>query len=246
MQDHYYTATYNVELNHWWYRVRRKIINSIIEKEAKEKKRGLDILDIGCGTGALINELQKYGKVVGIDRSEEALNFCRERGITDVKLGSAAKIPESDKKYDAVMALDLLEHLDDDREAMREIKRVLRPDGIAIIFVPAFMFLWGVTDVASEHKRRYTKKELISKLTKEGFEIKRASYFNTFLFPPIAFVRLLSKLYSPKRKSDFITGDGFLNELLYRIFLLEALTLKFANFPFGVSIMAIAKPHQKI
>lgn len=242
MQDHYYTATYNVELNHWWYRVRRKIIHFLIEKEAGEKNRALDILDIGCGTGALITELQKYGNVVGIDRSEDALKFCRERGITNVKLGSAIKIPEPDKKYDAVMALDLLEHLDDDKEAMKEIKRVLRPDGVAIIFVPAFMFLWGVTDVVSEHKRRYTKKELVIRLKEMGFEIKRASYFNTFLFPPIALVRLLSKIVTPKRKSDFITGDGLFNESLYKIFLLEAKLLKFTNFPFGVSIMAVAKP----
>jgi hypothetical protein len=123
-----------------------------------------------------------------------------------------------------------------------EIWRVLKPGGLAIIFVPALMFLWGIEDVSSLHYRRYTKPELVNKAKETGFTVIRSTYFNTFLFLPIALVRLASRLLPTKRQSDMsLAGRGVINQILYQLFLAESYLLKYLNLPVGVSAMVVLK-----
>jgi SAM-dependent methyltransferase len=245
MELSYYKIYDRMDKENWWFEVRRKIIGWLIKRYLPEKIGRLSILDIGCGTGVLMTELKKFGQVTGIDLSEEALAFCRQKGIRNVKRGDVLKIPEPDKKYDLALALDVIEHVENDQQAISEIRRVLKPGGLAIIFVPAFMFLWGVTDIVSHHFRRYTKSQLVKKLLANDFKIERASYFNTFLFPPIFLVRFASRFLPSKRKDDFFTGAGLVNKILGLIFSAEAIALRLINFPFGVSIMVVAKTPEK-
>ena len=118
------------------------------------------ILDVGCGTGANLEMLSEFGEAEGVDVSAEALDFCRARGLENVKQGEAEHLPYEDESFDLVTGLDVVEHLDDDLAGLKEMRRVLRPDGRALLFVPAFMFLWGVQDDISNHRRRYTIAEL--------------------------------------------------------------------------------------
>ncbi len=132
----------------------------------------------------------------------------------------------------------MLEHLENDSQGINDIRRVLKKGGRAIIMVPAYRFLWGVTDEVSHHFRRYTRKTLLEKLG--GFEIERVTYFNTFLFPPIAAMRFLNRLVRTHDSEDSLVS-GFSNTILYGIFHLESMLLRYINFPFGVSILAVVK-----
>src|SRR5260370_39392094 len=130
---------------------------------------GRRILDVGCGTGTMLTHLASCGKAAGVDIDEEAIGFCRERGLQDVRLGEAANLPFADGSFDLVTALDVVEHLDDDVGALVEMKRVLRPDGHILVTVPAHRFLWGDQDEVNMHKRRYTAPELRRRLAESGF-----------------------------------------------------------------------------
>jgi ubiquinone/menaquinone biosynthesis C-methylase UbiE len=120
-----------------------------------------------------------------VDISAEALDFCRARGLKNVRQGAAETLPYESESFDLVTGLDVVEHLDDDVAGLREMRRVLRPGGRMLLFVPAFMFLWGVQDDVSHHRQRYTLAELKQKLRQADLQIMRASYANISFFGPI-------------------------------------------------------------
>jgi SAM-dependent methyltransferase len=240
MKPAYYETQYRQELYHWWYRVRRELVHDILSVNFS-KRTDLHTADIGCGTGALTKELERYGECTGIDFSEQAVDFCIARGVRNVRVGSAEKTGLESDSLDALVCLDVLEHLPDDTKGIEEIRRILKPEGIAIIFVPCFMFLWGPTDKVSHHYRRYRLSELAKKISPENFTILRQSYFNTLLFPLIALVRMTVRLLHIKIESDIVMGSGTTNILLYRIFTFERWLLRYTNFPFGVSGMFVLK-----
>ena len=238
MQDVMYDIMYQTERNHWWYRLRRKLVAELLAPIRQEKKEPLQILDIGCGTGLLMQGLRHFGEVHGIDVSERAVAYCKARGLSPV-VGSADRLPFPDASFDVIVMLDVLEHLKDDGAGAREVRRVLREDGTAIIAVPAFRFLWGVTDEISNHYRRYTRAELVRVLETSGLKVERTTYFNTLLFPAIAIVRVLVRFFRIPVKSENTMGGAVANRILYLIFALELPVLRHLNFPFGVSILAI-------
>src|SRR6266581_7482038 len=186
MQAHTYSIMFQVEESHWWFIGRRRIIEGfvadIVRKIGKLKPR---ILDVGCGTGANLQLLSKFGVAEGVDVSSEALEFCRARGLTRVKQGAAESLPFEDASFDLITGLDVVEHLDDDLAGLTEMRRVLRPEGRAVLFVPAFMFLWGVQDDISHHRRRYDLRELKQKVNEAGLSVERATYANITFFWPI-------------------------------------------------------------
>lgn len=230
---------YNVELNHWWYKVRRKFIHDLINKYVK-KDSSLDMLDVGCGGGALMKELGVYGHVDGVDFSQTAVDFCKSRNIDSVQVSGIESLPFSSNKFDLVLALDVLEHIPDDKRGVDEVLRVLKPGGVFIAFVPAFMSLWGVTDIRSEHYRRYRLGQ-ISDLFSSDFTILKRTYFNTFLFVPIALTRILSRIFKINIQDENTMGGSFLNMIFYYIFNLERFFLNFISFPFGVSCCVVVR-----
>jgi SAM-dependent methyltransferase len=143
--------------------------------------------------------------------------------------------------FDAVLCLDVLEHLQDDTKGAAEIARVLAPDGIAIVAVPAFQLLWGVTDEISHHYRRYTRPRARRLLQDAGLRVVRATYFNAILSPVIAVVRLAVRFLRLPLKSESKLENKLINALLYGIFRFESLVLPFVSFPFGVSVLLIAR-----
>jgi len=165
MEQHTYSIMYEVEGKHWWFAGRRHIIAGFVERACRDLgKLRPRILDVGCGTGANLQMLSRFGVAEGVDVSVAALDFCRARGLADVKQGAAESLPYEDAAFDLVTGLDVVEHLDDDMAGLSEMRRVLRPNGRAVLFVSAFMFLWGVQDDISNHRRRNTLPELKQKL----------------------------------------------------------------------------------
>ena len=154
MEKRLYEILYETEKQHWWYAVRRKIIRDLINAYARPQKP-IKLLDIGCGTGELLRELSPLGEVSGIDNSPQAIAFCKERGLKNIFLAEGTDIPFPDDAFDIVLCLDVLEHIKNDDAALKEIRRVAKPEGIIIIFVPTFKFLWGKSDELGHHLRRY-------------------------------------------------------------------------------------------
>ena len=244
MQHHTYSIMYEVEERHWWFVGRRRILRSFVERIVQGLgKAKPEILDIGCGTGANLEMLSEFGDAQGVDVSGEALAFCRARGLDQVKQGEAEQLPYEDHKFDLVTALDVVEHLDDDLGGLKEMRRVLRPDGRALIFVPAFMFLWGVQDDISNHRRRYTLAGIKSVLHSAGFQLERATYANITFFLPILLGRLLMRATGLRPASENNLTIGALNGPLGSLFGTESAFLRYINFPFGVSIICVARPN---
>lgn len=251
MQQHTYAIMRRVEERHWWFVGRRRIINSFLQRlcrdlratHAGQDKPGstLNILDVGCGTGANLEMLSQFGEARGVDVSAEALSFCRKRGLTNVKQGAAEALPYEADSFDLVTGLDVVEHLDDDLAGLREMRRVLRHGGRTLLFVPAFMFLWGVQDDVSNHRRRYTLKELKQVVGEAGLEVERATYVNLTFFAPILLGRLFMRATRLRPESENNLTVGFLNGVLGKFLGAESIPLRYVNFPFGVSIICVAR-----
>jgi SAM-dependent methyltransferase len=242
MQQHTYAIMDEVEGSHWWFVGRRTILDSFLRQIAvrigkpQSKTR---ILDVGCGTGANLEMLSHYGVSEGVDVSDDALEFCRKKGLK-VHKGLAESLPFADESFDMVTALDVVEHLDDDVAGLKEMCRVMSKDGKALMFVPAFMWLWGVQDDISHHRIRYTRKQIVERLEKAGFTVERATYANITFFPPILIGRALMKLTGFKPESENNITIGALNGVMGKIFGAERFWLNRANLPFGVSIVIVA------
>lgn len=247
MQQHTYAIMRRVEESHWWFVGRRAILRSFLKRVVRDLQsapgasKDLNILDVGCGTGANLEMLGEFGKAQGVDVSAEALSFCQARGLENVKLGAAEALPYPDASFDLVTGLDVVEHLDDDLAGLKEMHRVLRRDGRALLFVPAFMFLWGVQDDISNHRRRYTLTDLRRVVKTAGFEVERASYVNLSFFAPILLGRLFMRATGLRPESENNITIGFLNGLMGRLLGAERGPLRFVNFPFGVSIICVAR-----
>ena len=242
MMEHTYPILFRVEQSHWWHTGRREILASFVEDLCRQvTDRRPRILDVGCGTGANLLMLSKYGDAEGVDVSEDALAFCRERGLENVKLGAGEELPYEDGTFDLVTAFDVVEHMDDDLAGLTEMRRVLRPGGRVLLFVPAFMFLWGLQDDVSNHRRRYRLPELRRVLEQAGFEIERTTYANITFFLPILFIRKLMRLTGIKASTENNINVTALNGFLRRLFGTESWILRYINLPFGVSALCVGK-----
>ncbi|TSC74737.1 MAG: type 11 methyltransferase [Parcubacteria group bacterium Gr01-1014_44] len=248
MDKSFYKNYFSFENNHWWFKARRGLIFNLIDSyRTNPDNSRVSIFDYGCASGSLVKKLQEAGFAVsGGDVSEEAINFGLANGVRHLNTirGNATRHKEG--SFDFVFALDILEHLPDESPVIKEIERILKPDGIGIFFVPAFQFLWGLQDEVSHHYRRYTLSQILSVLKKEsGLRLVRSSYFNTFLFAPVAVFRLFARWFNLKgRESDYDINSKFLNFIFYHIFNFECRLLRYFNFPFGVSILLVLKKKQ--
>lgn len=256
MQQHTYAIMDRVEDSHWWFVGRRAILESFLRDivqsseltgaaadsngPAEAGTQNLRILDVGCGTGANLEMLSQFGSAEGVDVSDEALEFCRRKGLA-VQKGLAEKLPYADETFDITTALDVVEHLDDDIAGLKEMHRVTKTGGYSLIFVPAFMWLWGVQDDISHHRIRYTRKQIVERLEKAGYTVERATYANFTFFAPILGGRTLMKLTGIKPDSENNINVSALNGLFGKIFSAERHILKNLDFPFGVSIVIVAR-----
>ena len=242
MMLHTYPILFRVEQSHWWHTGRRKILAGFVEEICRQvTDRRPRILDVGCGTGANLIMLSKYGDAEGVDVSEDAIAFCRERGLDKVRLGAGEALPYEDSTFDLVTAFDVVEHMDDDLVGLSEMQRVLRPGGRVLLFVPTFMFLWGLQDDVSHHRRRYRLPQLRRVLEQAGFEIERTTYANITFFLPILLVRKLMRLTGIKAETENSINVSALNGVLGSVLGAESTVLRYLNLPFGVSGLCVAK-----
>lgn len=233
-----YQDLYELEEKHWWHKAKRELCKKIVAKYFKGGK----IVDIGCGTGKNVEAFSKFGEIWGIDNSDEALKYCRDyRKLKNVKKGEAEKTGLRTSSFDLVTLLDVLEHTDDTK-TLKEIHRILKKDGLLLITVPAYQWIWSQWDVVLHHRRRYTKSKLEDLLKKNGFEIVYGSYFQSFLVLPVYIVRKLKSLIKSKDYgSDFRIGNSFINKSLLGLSKFERDVVLKHGVPFGLSIVVLSK-----
>lgn len=247
MEERYYETYYQHETEHWWFRWRFALIREVIGRIDGIPKRPR-MLDAGCGTGQMLKMLQRQGSAVGLDLSREAIMFAASRDARNLVLGSVTSPPFAEGTFDIALALDVIEHVDDDRGILQGLRSLVRPGGALIVTVPAFQFLWSDHDRINHHRRRYRAQELRDRLEIAGFEIDRVTYCNTALFPVVAVVRRAQaaiRRFRPKPDteldSDLHSYPKLLNEVLYRLMLIENRLLRRFDMPVGVSILAVAR-----
>lgn len=232
------------EDRHWWFVGRRLIVRALLQT-LLDGPADRTILEIGCGTGGMLPVLSEFGRVTGIDPSEEAIRYSRQRhgGHAELWRVDFPREPPPGDRYDLVALFDVLEHLDDDARALRRAAALLAPGGLLLATVPAHRFLWSPHDVINHHRRRYARRELRSRIRESGLRLVRLSYFNMFLFPAVLLARLIRRPVSgaPQGRSDFRSTPGPINGSLAALFGSERFLLRHVNLPFGVSLLAVAR-----
>ncbi len=244
MDDAYVSVYHTLEETHWWFTGRRDMIWRLLSN----LDRNLSILEVGCSGGPLVRLLQRKGfvKVAGIDINECSVQLCRSLGNADIRVADGCSTGFGDEQFDVVIASDVLEHIKDPIQGLTEWLRILKPKGRAIVFVPAFQFLWSSHDEVNRHDRRYTKQEIATLLEQAGFGIERSTYWNFCLFFPVLLVRtirrVLSRQQGEKEGGDLTASGKLVNRILESVLKFENRMLAAGlNFPFGLSVFAIAR-----
>lgn len=235
-----YATMFRVEETHWWYNALHRLIFQTLEAELPDW-REKEIVDVGCGTGAILKQLGNPEKNVGIDLAPEAISFCRQRGLNNVRQGDICALPFADSSFDAVICSSVLYHqwVGDIAGAVSEMQRVLRPSGVLLVNVPAFPFLRSAHDEAVMTARRFRKAEIRQLLLKQDFKIRRLTYWTTFLFPLAIAARTLG---GSKMGRDFERAEGsFSARALAQVMALELRLLRNVSLPFGVALLAVAR-----
>jgi SAM-dependent methyltransferase len=235
-----------LEDTHWWFRARTRVLQSVVSSIAWPPRPA--IVEIGVGSGKNLYTLYpKDARLTGIEPEEHNAAKARARGPVPVYVAIAEDLPPQigDASLDALTMFDVLEHTADDALVLQRVRKKLKPGGRLILTVPAFMFLWGQQDDVAHHYRRYTASQLRGRVEAAGFAVRRVTYLNTLLFPPIALVRLLARLRpkksEPSPSADFAYSLGPLDGLLYGLFACEAFLLRWMNLPFGISVLLVAE-----
>ena len=237
-----YETMHALELRHWWFRGRRRVLVDLLREVAGPRVSSLRILDYGCGTGGNTSGYASLGAVVGVEPDAAAVRLARERGGAQYCRSDGTQLPFRQGAFDAVVASDVLEHIEDDFAAVYEIARVLRPGGAAIISVPAHQWLFSQHDAALHHFRRYSKAGLRELLERGGLRVRRLSYWNAALFPAICLHRLLVKpRRGPEPRSDTSLSPWPINEALAALLAAEAVVLRHAPLPWGLSLVGVAE-----
>lgn len=246
MDARIYAEMAALEQRHWWFAARRKILDKLIS--TLPLPEDAQILEAGCGTGGNLSMLACHGRVYGMENNAQALELAAAKGaeclpVVQIAAGCLPEtIPFVGQSFDLIVLLDVMEHLDDDASALRALRARLKPGGWLLITVPAYPFLWSRHDELHHHKRRYVARGLRAVIDASGCKVRYTSYFNTWLFPLIAAVRLMR--VREGQGSALSLPNAFVNALLTKLFASERLLLGRVSIPFGVSLLALASnPH---
>ena len=235
-----YEKMANIEERSWWYRGRRTVCRALLERYFGGASKS-EILDVGCGTGYNLQWLERFGNCRGVDMSELALQYCREKGLDKVLHHEAEGLPFADSEFELLTAFDVVEHISDDRAALQEFRRVLKPDGLVLIYTPALPQLYNEHDRIVHHKRRYRKSELEDKLSSAGFEVLHSSYVNFLMLPVVLLARFLMSLRTERRHREMEVPPEPFNFLFTQICQLESRWVLSGGPPVGITLALVAR-----
>jgi SAM-dependent methyltransferase len=240
MRDNLYPEMFEMEQRHWWFRAKHRVVMSLLARYVGKTGR---VADLGCGCGMMPFKLQQAGYgVVGLDMSDDAIAFAAQRGVKVLKGGLPAPIPfATDEKFDAVLMLDVLEHLEHDVASAKAAADLLKPGGALICTVPAYQWLYSQRDTDHQHFRRYAKKQYRALFEIPTLRIELLSHYNFWLFPLAAGARLASKLLPAKPGGDLHVPPAPLNAALYHTMASERAALGRVTLPWGLSLVSVAR-----
>lgn len=249
MEKKAYEIVNDIQKRHWWFAARRNILFSILEKKYEKYSEG-SVLDIGAGSGGNFDLLSRFGVVTGVEMDKDALGYCKKNNLMGNFyhgfLPDGLPVEITRKKYNLIAMLDVLEHIEDDSGALNTICRLNDKEGMLLITVPAYQWLFSQADEFAWHKRRYTKKQLCSKLEKSGYSIVYSTYYNTLLFPLAFISRMCSKRRGANIVKKELTIIPGINLILKTVFSFERILIPMIKFPFGLSICVLAEKTDKI
>lgn len=238
MDPAYLAAHLEADREHWWFRGRLAVLRALLRRVLPPGP--LRLLELGCGSGNVLEALGEFGEAVGMETHPDLLAAARAAGL-DARAG---RLPDdlvvAPGWADVVLLLDVLEHLDDDVAALATARRALRPAGLLVVTVPAYGWLWSAHDVALGHRRRYTARALRAVVERAGFTVVRWSYFNTLLFPAVALTRLW-KGCRGATGHDLVPLRPAVNRWLARVFACERHLLVRGALPFGASLLLLGR-----
>jgi SAM-dependent methyltransferase len=240
MDRDYELQTHQAEDRHWWYRGRRTVIDRVLA--GLELPRDARILDAGCGSGRNMIELARYGTVTGVELSQTSVDIARARGCGEVVAGSVLEMPFEDASFDLAVSLDVIEHLEDDLTALRELRRTVAPGGVLMVTVPAYKWLWSGHDEINHHHRRYTRRSLQAVAEQAGWQQARTTYFNSLLLPVAILLRVLDRFNRKPAESslDLWVPPEPVNKVLEQPLTLEAAMIGHGGrIPAGLSLLSV-------
>jgi SAM-dependent methyltransferase len=240
MVDSEFEAMLASDERHWWYRGRRRVLRAVLSRLGLPGNARL--LDAGCGSGRMLDELAAYGRVTGVDASRAAVAVARGRGH-DVVVAKVERLPFASSRFDLVTCLDVVEHTPDDRRTLSELRRVTRPGGRLLVTVPAYPSLWSAHDEVNHHYRRYRRRSLLDAARDAGWTPVTSTHFNTLLLPPEALVRLAARRRpAGARRSDLERTPAWLDGVLELPMRVEAaLVGRGVCLPAGLSLLALLR-----
>lgn len=240
MELEYELQTHRAEDRHWWYQGRRRVL------ERKIARLGLPaharILDAGCGSGRNMVDLAHHGTVTGVELSDTSVELARERSAGEVLSGSVMDMPFDDATFDLAVSLDVIEHLEDDVGALRELRRVTKPGGALLVTVPAYQWLWSGHDEINHHHRRYNRRTLLRAAQSADWKLESSGHFNSLLLPVAILLRGLERFKPSTTKSslDLWVPPAPLNWALRQPLNLEAAVIgRGGSIPAGLSLLAV-------
>jgi SAM-dependent methyltransferase len=241
METYLYKEMFELERRHWWFAAKHRIVLAMLRRFLPADNGRAKVADVGCGCGRMLELLSRDYDATGIDASPVAVEFAKQRNVPVVQGALPDGLTLPDGAFDAVLMLDVLEHLEDDVTCAAAVGRLLRPGGTLLLTVPAFQWLYGPHDVAHHHKRRYNQAQLRDVLRRAGFRIRYISYYNTLLFPLALPPRLFGRSKAGQQVSTAPPAAP-INAVLRAIFSSERHLVGRLSLPFGLSLIAVAEP----
>ncbi len=232
---------YKQEKEHWWFQAKGTFMRAIC---AKSNVVPQVVLDAGCGTGHNMEFLRNKAFYVGCDVAHEALCFCQQNNIKQLVQCNLEQMSFKPKSFDTILALDVIEHVEDPYTVVAQLKELLTDNGTLVVTVPAFRFLWSPHDESLSHMRRYNRADLLDLLNEAGFKVDNHGYFFCLTFLPVALIRILRKLFVKDENPScdtFNSPPKALNTLVRQALALEAKLMRVCPLPFGTSLYAVAR-----
>jgi len=239
MPESEYQKMFEAETGYFWFKAKQRLVQRILGRIPFPKEPA--ILDLGCGTGVNLKNLETIGFAVGLDYLQEAIDYCLKRSGTGLVLSPEEILPFRENSFDLVISLDAIEHSDDPGSTLSEIRWVLRPGGHLLITAPAYPGLFGAHDFALGHKTRFREKELVRGLEDAGFKIELSGHYYGLVFPAALLLKLYQKRFGSRTQTIPYHLPFPLNQILLWLCELEAWLFPYFQLPFGTTIVALGR-----